>query len=359
MSWIRTKLFWIFGLLLLIGSLLGANYWWNAPRNGDPNGGGAPPAANANRNATTGVVAPGTMEPENNAIALSSSAFGEVIKVFVKAEQQVKKGDRLLQIDDRQAKAILDQADAGVKNAESLVKDARTAFELYAERIKGQKEKIAGKRAEVQSHAVKLARAQDLVNKKVVTDTSDVEAAKYLIEGLERGIKAEESVLKGFELDKPDNKLTQAEANLDAAKAKRDQAKLAFDACLMTAPEDGTILKVSVGVGAKIVPQIQQPPFWFYTGGLTIKAHVDQESANKVTLDQKVTVEEMVNVKPKTWTGKVTYIASSFQPKRDVTAIPDLFQQSQESVLECHITLDDGQPMPKLYQKVRVRIAGN
>ena len=360
MQWIRYKLVWLFGLVLLTGSLLGANHYYNnGQRDGAAKKDPAPPADRpANRNATTGVNCTGVVAPENALIPLAPSAMGEVTDVFVKDDQHVKKGDKLLQIDDRQAKARLAGAEAQVKAAEGLVQDAITAGELYKERLKGQGAKIAGKKSELEAQKIKLARAEELV-KSVGANASEVEATKKLIEGLEYGIKAEESVLKAYEIEKPDSKLKQAKANLEAAESQRDQAKLGVEACQMTAPADGTIMKVSVGVGAKFGQQIQQPAFWFYTGGLTIKAYVEPDYVSRVAEGQTATVYEQASRKGKSWTGKVTSIASSFQPKREATAIPDLLQQGQEPVLECRITLDGGQPLPRLNQKVHVHISGN
>src|SRR5262249_24296406 len=182
----------------------------------------------------------------------------------------------------------------------------------------------------LEAQKIKLARAEELVQQKVVKNTSEVDAGRKLVEALEHGIRAEESQLKAYEIEKPDGKLTQAEANVDGAKAKRDEAKLGLEACLMTAPADGTIHKVSVGVGAKFGQQIQQPAFWFYTGGLTIKAYIQPDYVSRVAVGQTATVYEQSSRKGKSWAGKVTHIAASFQPKSDTTTIPELLQQVQD-----------------------------
>src|SRR5262245_52488582 len=162
MQWIRHKFVWLFGLVLLTGSLLGANYYYhNGPRDASARKDPAPPGdRSANRNATTGVNCNGNVAPENDPIPLAPSAMGEVTDVFVKVDQRVKKGDKLLQIDDRRAKQLLIQAEANVKVAEGLVRDAKTAAELYQVRLEGQKQKIAAKKAELAAQKIKLARAE-------------------------------------------------------------------------------------------------------------------------------------------------------------------------------------------------------
>ena len=361
MQWIRHKLVWFFGLVLLTGSLLGANYYYhNAPRDGSARKDPAPPVDRpANRNAVTGVNPTAVVAPENEPIPLAPSAMGEVTKVFVKADEAVKKGDPLLQIDDRRAKYLLTQAEANVKAAESMVQKARLGLQQYGLKLTIQQQVIAAKKKELESKKTELAKAERFIQEGVKLPPEDLKAKQELVEAADWAIRAEETTLKLLDISKPDSELTQANANLEAAKAKRDEAQWAVDACLMTAPADGTIYKVGVGVGAKFGQQIQQPAFWFYTGGLTIKAYIDPEWVSRVGVGQKATVYEQGSGKGKSWTGKVTYIADSFQPKRDATAIPDLLQQGQEPVLECRITLDDGQTMPRLNQKVHVHIKGD
>ena len=363
MSWIRhLRLSWVIGLAILTASLLGANHIMNAPREGDPPKVGAPAldrGANRTPTRTGGVSCTGSFVPENERIPLAPSAMGEVLKVFVKDDQKVKKGDSLLQLDDRLAKSKLARADAGVRGADGLVREAKVALLRYELEVEGQKEVISAKQYELAAAQKRLAKAENLVKGGVVTTTEDVDSGKLLIKALEAGIRGEQIKLKAIEISKPDNKLSQAEANLEAAKSQQDEAKMGVEACLMTAPDDGTIMKVSVGVGAKFGPHIQQPAFWFYTGKLSIRAQVEQDYANRIKEGQTATVYEIGPGKGKSWTGKVTNVASSFQPKRDPTAIPDLFQQSQESVLECRITLDEGQELPRQNQKVRIHIGGN
>lgn len=359
MQWIRHKLVWLFGLMLLTGSLLGANYYYhNGPRDAAARKDPAPPGDRTpNRNAATGVNCDGVVAPENDPIPLAPSAMGEVTEVFVKVDQQVKKGDKLLQINDSRAQKLLIQAESAVKAADGQLAEATVGMKRYELEILAQKQVIQAKKLELESKKKMLEKLERTVS--VTGNKEELEAAKIAIQATDIGISAEETKLKVIEISKPDSKLTQAEANLEAAKAKRDEAKLGVEACLMTAPADGTIMKVSVGVGAKFGQQIQQPAFWFYTGGLTIKAYVQPDYVSRVAVGQTATIYEQSNRKGKSWTGKVTHIANSFQPKREATAIPDLLQQGQEPVLECRITLDDSQAMPRLNQKVHVYIGGN
>src|SRR5205085_2860378 len=121
---------------------------------------------------------------------------------------------------------------------------------------------------------------------------------------------------------------------------------------------DGTIMLVYASPGWKFGDQFIKPAFWFYEGGLVVKAELNQEWAHLVKVGQSATVHDDGG-SGQIWKGKVTYIARSYLPARAVGTISEgvsFMQQAQELVLECRITLDPDQPTPFLNQKVRVKI---
>jgi membrane fusion protein (multidrug efflux system) len=62
--------------------------------------------------------------------AISPKVAGYVVKVHVKANQQVKKGDILVEIDPRDFQAKVDQAQAALAAGEARLKEAQTGVEL-------------------------------------------------------------------------------------------------------------------------------------------------------------------------------------------------------------------------------------
>ncbi len=84
-------------------------------------------------------LAPGTVFPQNGARILSK-VMGEIVRIYVKEGDRVKKGDILLNIDHgvysarlRQAEAALSEAMKGEKAALMAVEEAKTGF-LLAEK---------------------------------------------------------------------------------------------------------------------------------------------------------------------------------------------------------------------------------
>ena len=62
--------------------------------------------------------------------AVSPKVSGYIAKVHVKSNQQVKKGDLLVEIDPRDYEAKLDQANAALAAGEARLKEAQTGVEL-------------------------------------------------------------------------------------------------------------------------------------------------------------------------------------------------------------------------------------
>lgn len=357
MGWLKhLRLSWVLGVAVLAISLIGANRYMHNPRETDADA--KDTKIDRQQSRPAGVVCSGLVQPENDVLPLYPSQQGEVVEMFAKSEQVVKKGDKLLRLDDRMATSKLHEAEAGIKAAEATLQKARNGMERWKLEVLGQMKVIQAKRLGREAAKEKLEKAEELLSKGIHNTEAEVRAGRKQIEALAVEIEAEEIKLKVIELSKPEVEITLAEANLDRSKALREQAQMAVDACVLTAPEDGTIMQVFAGVGSKFGPQITKPAFLFYSGALTVRAEVDQEYVNRISEGQVVTIHDQTN-SGQTWRGRVTYVAKSFLPKRDTAALTDLFQQNQDRVLECRIAIDRGQELPRLNQKVRVHINMN
>jgi membrane fusion protein (multidrug efflux system) len=361
MRWIRhTKLYLIGGVVLLTGSLLGAHYIQQPRHNGDgPNREPQPGnGQRSNSGRSSAVNCYGIMSPEGEIIALAPSIQGEVIQVFVQQDQKVKKGDKLLQLDDRQLQSKLNEAIAGVKTAEAMLTKAKIAMQTYDLIISAAEDLLTAKKKDKARAEVQLEQARKVANLDSKNSiANDIRAGELGIEGLEAAIQAQEKQVKITKMNRPESDVAMAEASLQRAKALRDQAQLGVDACLMTAPADGTITNSFVGVGSKFGGQVQKPAFLFYSGGLSVRAEVEQDYASRVKLGQAAEVTDFGNPNQR-WRGTVTKVGGSFEAKRDTSGIPNLLETgNQERVLVCRITLESGDPLPILNQKVHVHIA--
>jgi membrane fusion protein (multidrug efflux system) len=298
--------------------------------------------------------------PEKPVVQLIPSVKGEVKEVLVKTDDAVKKDQVLVRMDDRVYRETLNEAEAGVAEAEGKLEEAKQALELYESGRKAQLTAIEAKKA------LQRAAEKNLELRKKAMDAhidaraeGEYEKAKAELDAARWAVQAEEEKLKAIEAAKPSPKIKQAEAGLKYRRSLAAKAKLNLELCELRAPDDGTIMQSLVSPGDKFGEQFVKPAFLFYSGKLIVKAKVNQEWASRVKVDQLATVKDPNS--GQTWKGKVTYVAKSFLPDRDPMGGLEgmnLLQPAAELVLECRITLDPDQstPPPLLNQKVSVTL---
>src|SRR5262245_6337404 len=274
MSWLIDKrVLFLLMVVLIIGGLVGANKLMHNQRplgvnNRDPAANVEKAAAN-NTQRATGVVAMGTIAPEGNIVFLVPSQKGEVIEVLVKDEQQVKKGQVLLRLDDRLAKFDLARTESGVEQAELLVKKADDGMREWQLRRDIQLKQIEISEGRYKQAYEAAKRLEGPANAKA-TASAEADYQLALLKGQEalKGIDAERLALDLINHKKPTNEIEQARAGLKDAKILRDKAKLGVDFCELKAPADGTIMRSLVSVGDRFGEQGIRPAFYFYQGGL-------------------------------------------------------------------------------------------
>ncbi|HEV3146694.1 MAG TPA: efflux RND transporter periplasmic adaptor subunit [Gemmataceae bacterium] len=356
MSWIRHRLSWIAGIVLLLASLLGANWIMHGPKtNREPQKN--PPEKPAN----LATVATGIIDTEFSTYVLVPGTIGEVIEVTVKDGQHVSKDTPLLRLDSKLASLNVQRAQFGVKSAEIKLSQAEDGIKIWESRRQAKKEAIEARRLAKLAADEKLKKAKQLLDNKISDTSSDVRAGTFEIQGLEKAISAEEKELEALEHMKPIHDLNLAKENLADAKAQLESAQLAVDKCVLKAPANGTVVRVSARVGDKFGPNVSLPAFSFRPDGdIIVRAEIDPEFATHVQMGQKATIHDSAN-SGRVWRGKVTFVADAFLPRRDTAnGIPNLMQPQQENVLECRVTLDPGQsPLPFIGQKVRVYLGAD
>lgn len=175
------------------------------------------------------VSANGKIQPEVE-VKISADVSGEIVELFVAEGQKVSKGDHLLTINpdliraaaDRVA-AALNQAKANLANSrarESQVKAAFVNTEITFNRTKSLHDKKAVSEAEF-----------DAANAQYEGAKADLEAAKQTVIAAEFSVRSAEASLK--------------EANDNLARTR------------IYAPNDGTVSKLNVELGERVVGTAQ------------------------------------------------------------------------------------------------------
>ncbi|HEX5031810.1 MAG TPA: HlyD family secretion protein [Candidatus Eisenbacteria bacterium] len=177
-------------------------------------------------------------------IPVLSRASGYVRTVLVSENQEVRAGDVLVQLDDRDLTARLRQAEANLTLAQTETgPSGEAAADVAAARAS-----VAQARAEAERTANRAARSRDLLAQNAIA-RQDVEndeaAARAAAAALRAAQSRTEAAVAGAR---------GSSAKVAAAIAERDEAALQASYARITAPHDGIVSKKSVEVGQLVQP---------------------------------------------------------------------------------------------------------
>ncbi len=343
-----SRLPWILGVLLLVGTAFGAGWVLN-----QESGGRVTDEPNEKLHAGI-VLCQGKVDIEPGVAKLITHGSGRVTWVAPEGEE-VRKGEPILQIEKKWAKLDVDQARADLDLANLNLTKAQNDLELFPQTI-AQQEAALGIAKDKKDEA-------DAFLRKVITqfetkhlNENDKKIAEANVNQAEGLIKVEQAKLKALKASKPELKVSEAEIALRAKQAQLDRAKEAERECDLLAPSAGRVLRAYVNVGESVSPASKLPAIEFApTAPFIVRAEVLQEWASRVKVGQECVIEDDTTGGPK-WTGKVTYVADWFAPKRDKFLEPYIYNDVQ--TLDCKIEVHsnpDGPPL-RIGQRVRVMI---
>jgi HlyD family secretion protein len=184
---------------------------------------------------TQAVTATGTLNPVVN-VQVGSQVSGNIQKLFVDFNSQVKAGQVVAQIDPALFQATVTQAEGDLANAQA-------ALELTQLNAK---------------------RTQDLFAKQ---NSAQVD------------------------LDQAMANLHQAEANVKIKQGALAKAKADLDHCTITSPIDGSVISRNVDVGQTVAASLQAPVIFTIANDLAkmeIDSNVAEADVGSVAVDQKV-----------------------------------------------------------------------
>src|SRR6266478_5838674 len=223
------------------------------------NGGGANyQTATVTRGAITqAVTATGTLNPVVN-VQVGSQVSGNIVKLFVDFNSQVKAGQVVAQIDPALFQATVTQAEGDLASAQSALELAK----------------------------VNAKRTQDLFARKTSSQA---------------------------DLDQAMANLHQAEANVKIKQGALDKAKADLEHCTITSPIDGVVISRNVDVGQTVAASLQAPVIFQIANDLTkmqIDSNVAEADVGAVQVDQDV--DFTVDAFPtRTFHGKVVQVRNA------------------------------------------------
>jgi multidrug resistance efflux pump len=340
---------WVVGVALLVASVAGTGWILHTPAAGPAKGGDKTPEKK------TVIFAYGDVRGGMRQLYPVLAMPNHVKEVKVKENDTVAAGAVLVEMDDTLARTNLERAEADLKDAEVLRDQAKKSQEKHELDLRGQELAISA----VQHKLAAAKKALDRYKRareKGLTSEEEVDAADEMVKSLEDAENLEKIKLDGLKLQDPTEDLTRAEQKVKEKRAVRDQAEYALKLCTLTAPVEGTIVRLNVNAGDLLGPQPHQPAILFCPNTPRIlRGEVLQEFADPVKVGQRATIQDDTTNTGK-WEGTVVQLSDVYTSRRSInTDVP--FQLNDVRTRECIIELDPGQKPPvSINQRMRVTL---
>lgn len=178
---------------------------------------------------TETVNASGNLQPETE-VKISADISGQIIELPVNEGQKVKKGDLLVKIRPDEYQRGVERAQAASNNARANLANAKAGY--------------AQAKAQFERSKLLFERNQKLFDQKAISQSdfenikAEFEVAKAQLEGAAQTIKA-------------------AEYTLASANASLKEAQFSLSKTSIFSPMDGTISKLNVELGERVVGTMQ------------------------------------------------------------------------------------------------------
>jgi HlyD family secretion protein len=288
--------------------------------------------------------------------ALPPGFAAVVAKVEVQEMDRVKKDDVLIRLDDTQAQADLNSAEATLLASKFSVDKAKVLVIEHQSKIQQQRHAVEiAKR----SHAlakIKFEQAEK-ANKAGLIQEDEVRSASETVAIAYEHVLNEMEKFQALEKVDPEHAVKAAEAEVATHERMVEKARAVLKALVIKAPGDGTILALNISAGESLgtLAPSMAPPITFQPDGpLIVRAEVDQERAGRVHEGMKVTLHLHGADGGQQWTGTVERIAAWITRPKSLVYAPELPYDPRTR--ECIIRLDPGQPPPMLHMQMSVQI---
>jgi len=185
---------------------------------------------------------------------ISSRVPGQVARLVITDNQEVKEGDVLLEIDPRDYEASLSQAQADLAAARSQREQSQAQVEVSEAKVAQGQAAVLAAGAEAQRATNDLQRYEAVESRAVSQSAFDLaqaqsQAATANLEAARSQVKAAEA-----EVDLSEAGVGTATATVQQAEAKLQQAELNLSYTKIVAPRDGRVTARTVQLGNYVQP---------------------------------------------------------------------------------------------------------
>ena len=254
----------------------------------------------ASRTIIQTVTASGKIYPEEE-VKISSDVSGEIIDLYVKEGDVVKKGQLLARIKPESYQAVVEQSAAQLDNTKAQLSTSKA-------RIAQAKAIISQAEAQFETAKAAYTRAQELFTKKIISK-ADLESA-------EASYKTTKATVESAKADLEAAKHTSDAASytIKATEAMIKEAKINLNKTTIYAPMDGIISLLNVKKGEKVVGTLQMSGTEMMRianfENMEVRVDVSEGEITKVKLNDTATIEVDAYLDRK-FTGIVTQVANS------------------------------------------------
>lgn len=315
----------------------------------------APPkGANALRIAQR-AVAVAYVDVKGGVINLSPTTPGRVRSLPVPEGKEVPEGTVLLQLDDDQAQIDLARAELDLEASQVLLTQALELEDQRTRQITGQEAAVKAAIAKETIAQLQSDKADRIKN--INGGDEDLKTAKKQVELAAAGVIVERAKLETVRSMNPSLAIRRAKIEVENKKRMIAKAKLAVNDCQIKAPRKGMILRQLINLGELLGPTSPKPALQFCPAGdRIVRAEVEQEYAERVTMGQKAIIQDESTGKGE-WSGEVIGVSEWYTGRRDIRLEPMQFNDSR--TLEVIIRLDKkGADSLRINQRVRVKLDG-
>ncbi|MFT4699090.1 MAG: HlyD family secretion protein [Flavobacteriaceae bacterium] len=250
------------------------------------------------------VAATGKIQPEIE-VKLSSEVSGEIIELPIKEGQQVKKGDLLVKINPDLIQAVVNQSQSGLQNMRAQLAQAEAS-------LKNSKSNYDRSKALFEKGVISKSDWDNAI--------ADYERAQASVQSMYYNVQSAASTVK------------QSKDNLSRTS--------------IYAPMDGTISKLSVELGERVVGTAQMAGTEIVRvanlDNMEVEVDVNETDIVKVNIGDSTIVEVDAYLK-REFKGIVTEIANSAENAASVDQVTN-FKVKVRIVPESYIDLTKGKP---------------
>lgn len=186
---------------------------------------------------------------------INTRIVGYIKKIKFDEHQQVKKGDTLIIIDDREYKIQLEQALASLKDAEAGKNVVASDINVAANSTSISDANIAEMKARLNNQAINLKRYENLLKADVVSQYQyDEVKTEYDAMQAKYNALLRQRQSTTLNTKTVSEKLNVSDAAILRANAAVDMARLNLDYCYITAPYDGIMGRRKIAEGQLLQP---------------------------------------------------------------------------------------------------------